>query len=135
MALLAEVARELGDVRRLTGALQTDHHHDRRRLGGEGQLRIGAAHERGELFADDLDDLLSRGQAVEHLGADGALGHSLDKVLDDLVAHVCFEERQAHLTHCELDVLFAQAALAAQVFECGVELFAQSFKCHGCITP
>ena len=135
MSLLTEIARELGDVRRLTGALQADHHHNRRRSGSEGQLGVCTAHERGELLADDLDDLLGRGQTVKHLGADGALGDSLDKVLDDLVAHVCFEKRKAHLPHGELDVLLAQAALAAQMLECGVELFAQSFKCHGTITP
>ena len=37
--LLAHEAGELGAVRGFTGALQADQHHDRGRLGGDGQLR------------------------------------------------------------------------------------------------
>ena len=46
VALLAEVARELGDVRRLTGALQAHHHHNGGALGRGGQTGVGAAHQR-----------------------------------------------------------------------------------------
>ena len=120
----------------LTIALQAAEHDDGLALVLDVQAGgFGAAHEGYQLLIDDLDHLLGGGQAVEHLDADGALGHGLDKVLDDLVAHVRFKQRQTHLAHCELDVLFAQAALAAQVLECGIEFFAESFKSHGTVTP
>ena len=116
-AQAAQKAGELGDVRRFARALKADHHHDRRRVVGKGQARVRAAHQSRQLLVDDLDDLLGGGEAVEHLGADGALGNSGDKVLDDFVAHVCLEQRHAHLAHRELDVLLGQAALAAQARE------------------
>ena len=130
LALLFEQTGELCAVRGLACALQADEHNDRRRLGGDGNTLIFAAHQTDELFVDDLDHLLGGGEAVEHLGADGALGNSGDKVLDDFVAHVCLEQRHAHLAHRELDVLLGQAALAAQALEYAVELFAQALKCH-----
>ena len=130
LALPAQEAGELGDVRRFARALKADHHPDRRRVVGKGQARVRAAHQSRQLLVDDLDDLLGGGEAVEHLGADGALGDLGDKVLDDLVAHVRLEQCHAHLAHRELDVLLGQAALAAQALEYAVELFAQALKCH-----
>ena len=47
----------------------------------------------------------------------------LDKVLDDLVADIRFQQRHTDLTHGLLDIGFLDAALAAQLFEGRVDLF------------
>ena len=67
LALLFEQTGELCAVRGLACALQTDEHNDRRRLGGDGNTLIFAAHQTDELFVDDLDDRLCRGQALQHV--------------------------------------------------------------------
>ena len=132
--LAAHEPRELGGVRRLTSALQADHHHDGGALGGGGDFRAGTAHELCQLLVDDLHHLLGRGETVEHVRADTALGDLRHEVLDDLVAHVGLEQGQTHLPHAGADVGLGQAALAAQAFEGLVQFFAQSLKCHG-VTP
>ena len=86
--LLFEQARELRAVRRFTGALQADEHHDRGRLRRHVDLLVFAAHQGGKLFVDDLDDHLRGRQALEHIRANGALGGLFDEVLDDLIADV-----------------------------------------------
>ena len=65
--LAAHQARQLGAVGGFTGALQTHHHHNGGTLGGKGQPSIGAAHQGRQLLIDDLDDLLTGGQGVQHL--------------------------------------------------------------------
>ena len=128
--LLFEQAGELGAVGGLAGALQADEHHDRRGAGRHLDALVVAAHELGELLVDDLDDHLGGVQAFEHVVADAALGHALDKFLDDLVADVRLQQRQADLAHGLLDVGLGQAALAAQTLEYVIQLVAQAFKCH-----
>ena len=66
-----EPAGQLGRVRRLAGALQTGHQHDRRRPAGVGDLERLAAEDAGELAVDDLDDLLARVEGLRAGGADG----------------------------------------------------------------
>ena len=61
--------RQLCGVGGLTGTLQTAHHNDARRLGREIDPGIFIAHQTAQFLVDDLDDLLCRGQAVEHLFA------------------------------------------------------------------
>ena len=115
---LAHERGELRAVRRFTGALQTDEHHDARRTSSAMlSFWLCAAHEGAQLLVDDLDDHLRRGEALEHVRADGALGDRFDKVLDDLVAHVGLEQRETHLAHGLLYVRLRQAALAAELFE------------------
>ena len=86
--LLFEQARKLRAVRRFTGALQADEHHDRGRLRRHVDLLVFAAHQGGKLFVDDLDNHLRGRQALEHVRANGALGGLFDEVLDDLIADV-----------------------------------------------
>ena len=49
-----------------------------------------------------------------------ALGGLFYEVLDDLVAHVCLEQRKAHLAHSIVDVELRQPALASELLEGGV---------------
>ena len=122
---------QLGGGGGFTGALQTHHHHNGGTVVGHGQLAAGAAHEVGQLLADDLDDLLGGSQAVQHVAAHGTLRDGGDELLDDLVAYVSLQQSQAHLAHSLPDVVFRQPALAPQALERGVQFFSQSFKCHG----
>ena len=65
---------------------------------------------RGELLVDDLDHLLGRRKALEHLLADGPLTHPREELPDDLEVDVRFEKGQPHLSQGRLDVLFAELA-------------------------
>ena len=121
--LLFKQACELCAVGRLARALQADQHDDGRRLGGDLELLVLAAHERGQLFVDNLDDHLRGREAFEHVRTDAALGRFFNEVLDDLVVDVGLQQRQTDLAHGFLDVGLGQAALAAQLFECVRELF------------
>ena len=73
--------------------------------------------QRDQLLVDDLDHLLTRRQAVEHVGADGLLADARDEVLDDLEVDVGLEQGQADLAHGGVDVGFADPAAAGQVAE------------------
>ena len=95
----AEVPRQLGAAGGLAGALQAGHQHDRGRLGRERQGDVGLAHQRRQLLADDLHDLLVRGQRVHHLGALGARGDGGRELLDHGQADVRLEQRQADRAH------------------------------------
>ncbi len=126
-----QVARQLGAVGGLTGALEAHHHDDRGALGGEMDLLIAAAHELGELFVDDLDDLLGGGEAFQHVRAHGPLGDFCYEVLDHAVADVCVQQGEADLLHGLPDVGLGNAPLAPQASERGVQFLGKSFKCHG----
>ena len=131
LALLLHQRGELGAVGGLAGALQTDEHDHARRLAGYVELLVVAAHQRAELLVDYLDDHLRGREALEHLRALRALADALYKVLDDFVADVGLEQRQANLAHGLRNVLLRQASLAAEPLECRGELFRKAFKCQG----
>src|SRR5699024_11746348 len=72
-SLLAEHFGKLCRVGGLTGTLQTAHHDDGWNLGRKVDAAVGGAHQLGQLVANDLDDLLCRGQAGEGPRADSPL--------------------------------------------------------------
>ncbi len=78
------------------------------------QSTFDVAKEREQFVANDLDDLLDRGQALE----DGLIGrlvaYPVDESLDDLEVDVGFEQREPNLAQRRLDVLLGQAHLAPQ---------------------
>ena len=114
MAFLLQTVRQLAAAVVFTGALQAHEHDDVGDAAGEHQLAIGAAEQLGELVGDDLDDVLRRGQGVEHLGIKAALLRARHELLDHLEVDVSFEHGHAHLAHGGVDVVLGQAALAAQ---------------------
>ena len=128
--LPAHQPRQLGGGGGLAGALETHHHDHRGAVVGHGQLGGAAAHQICQLLVDDLHHLLGRGQAVQHVGADGPLRDGGHEVLDHLVAHVGLQQGQADFPHGLPDVVFRQAALAPELFECCVQFFGKTFKCH-----
>ena len=116
-------ACQLGAVGGFTGALQAYQHNNRWAVGIDIQVFGIAAHELNELFVDNLNDHLGRGERFQHVGADTALRHSLGEVLDHLVADIRFQQRHADLPHSLLHIGFLQAALAAKLFEGGGNFF------------
>ena len=117
VAFLLQTVRQLSGRGGFTRALQAHQHDDVGDAAGEHQLAIGAAEQLGELVGDDLDDVLRRGQGVEHLGVKAALLRARHELLDHLEVDVGFEHGHAHLAHGGVDVVLGQAALAAQARE------------------
>ena len=112
--LLLPPEGQLGRVGGLAGALQAGHQHDGGRPGGVGELERLASENADELLVDGPDDLLAGGQALgERLGADSepdavteAAGHA---ELD-----VGLQERGTDLLEGLVEILVADAPLAAQ---------------------
>ena len=97
--LLVQHLGQLGRRGRLARALQAGHQDDRRRARREGQPGRGAAHQRGQLLVDDLDDLLAGVELLADLDAQAALLHGRRELLDDLEVDVGLEQREADLAH------------------------------------
>jgi hypothetical protein len=66
---------------------------------------------------NNLDHSLRRRQALHHFDANGARLDFIDKVLDNLVVDVGFQQRQANLAHGDIDVTLCQLPLARQPVE------------------
>ena len=127
-ALRLQVAGELGDRRRLAGALQADDHDHHRRRRREVELDGAVAHQLGQLGADDLDEVLLGRQAAEHLLAERLAAHALGEVARDLEVDVGLEQRQAHLAHGVLDVALGDLAVPAQPLDGLLELVAEGVE-------
>ena len=89
----------------------------RGRLFARLQPAFGIAEERDHLVADDLDDLLRRRQAAEHVLPQRPIPHAVDERLDDLEIDVGFEQRETDLAERGLHVLRRQPCLAPQGLE------------------
>jgi len=125
-AVLAhQKARELRRRGRLSGALQAGHQDHRGRPRRERDPRARAAHQRGELLADDLHDLLAGVQLAEHVGAQAALLDRRRERLDDLEVDVGLEQREADLAHRGADVVLGQRSARADVGERCLELLGE----------
>ncbi|CAE6947305.1 conserved protein of unknown function [Ectopseudomonas oleovorans] len=114
LALLEELGQLAGGGG-LARTLQTGHQYHGRRRGIQRQVLVGRAHQLFQLGADDLHEGLARGQALGHLGADGAFLDLADELLDHRQSHVGLEQRHAHFTQGVLDVVFGQLGLARDV--------------------
>src|SRR2546430_9320705 len=130
LPLLGVEARELRRGRRLAGALQADQHDDGGRVGCGRESMTAAAQQLDQLLVHDLDDLLRRSQGSENVLADRLHFHAVDEAADDLEVDVGLQERHPYFPESFLDVVFAQAALAAQTIEDGCESCAQRVE-HG----
>jgi hypothetical protein len=124
-----DVPRELGGRRGLARPLEADENDDRG-AAREMEDPVARAEERGELLVDDRDDLLTGGEALEDLGAEGALADAGDEVLDDLEVDVRLEEREADLAHRGIDVRLGDAAAPREGRQRTAEAVAQGVE-HG----
>ena len=112
-AELDDVSPELRGRSRLTRALQADQRDD----GGvalEAERPIARREELDELVVDDLDDLLTGGEAGQDLRTDGALPDPAHDVLDDLEVDVRLEQGQPDLARGGIDVRLADPAAAGE---------------------
>ena len=117
LAAFFEHLAQLRAVRRFARALQTAHQDDRRRLGGDLQPAVGAAHQGDQLLVDNLDNLLRGHEAFEHLAAHRALRDLGHEVLDDLEIDVRLQQRELDLAHAGLDVGLGQLAFVPKFRE------------------
>ena len=127
---LDEPASELARRGGLARALQAGQQNHHRRLRPQVQGLIVAAHDLHQLVVDDLDQCLARLEAARHLLAHGTLAHVLNEALDHRQSHVGFQQGHAHAAQGVLDVVFRQAALAAQAVEGGSQSVAEVVE-HG----
>ena len=90
---------------------------------GKGQLCVRAAHERGQLFVDDLDDLLRGCEAFQNVRPDRTPGDSRNEILNDLIAYIRFQKGKAHLAHCLFNIRLCKTTLAAKTLKRSFQLF------------
>ena len=125
---LGQALGELGGGRRLTGALQADHHDDRRRIDVEVQLGGLGAERLDQRVVDDLDDHLARRDRAEHFLSDRPLGDLVDEVAGDRQSDVRLEQRDAHLAHRRAHVRLRERAAPAKPVENAAEPIAQTVE-------
>ena len=77
---------------------------------------------------DNFHEDLPGGYARQHLFTQGFFLNLLKKIFGDLVVHICFEERYAHLTQRITDVLFSELSVALDFLEYDVESFLELLK-------
>ena len=128
MSALLEPVREFSRGGGLTGALQTRHENDGRRLRGELELGGVFAEDGDEFVANDLDDLLGGRERGHDFLAEGLLADVLDEFLDNVEVNVGFEQGHADFFERVADVLFGQGALSAKVLEGTLELICKILK-------
>ena len=82
-----------------TGTLQAAHHDDGRDFGRNIDPGLFRAHQRSQFLVDNFDDMLSRGQALQHLGTDGLFGNAGDKIFCHLIVDVRLQQSEANFPH------------------------------------
>ncbi len=117
LALLGQPLRKLARGGRLARALEAQQEDDARPLVARLQPAFGIPEERDHLVADDLDDLLRRRQAAQHVLSERAIAHAVDERLDDLEVDVGFEQRETDLAERSFNVLGRQPSLAPKGLE------------------
>jgi hypothetical protein len=96
----------------------------------ESEAGGSCAHQLGQLLVDDLDDLLSRREALQHLLAERPLSDAGDEVAHDLEVDVGLEQREPDLAHRTRDRFLVEPALLAEVAERSGELLGEGVE-HG----
>src|SRR5215210_6991403 len=129
LAALLEALGQLARGGRLARALEAAEHDDRR-AAVEAELGPLLAEEGGELVADDLHDLLRRGEALHHLLPEGALADPVDERLDHPEVHVGFEKSQTDLAQRRVERFGGDLAFALQAAEDVLELVLETVE-HG----
>ncbi len=114
LPLAAQMKRELGRRGGLAGPLQAGHQDDRGRA-PERELGITCPHQPREAVVHQLDDLLTRVQALEDVVAERVCLHTRDELLHDLEVDVGLEERQPDLAHRLVDGVLVEAPGAAEL--------------------
>src|SRR5258708_4288651 len=127
MAMLREPFGEFAGGGGLAGTLQADNHPNRRRAGSEEWFGV-FAEKRGELIANQFDDLLI-GRKLQHdFAAKGFAANAGEQFINDRESNVTLEHGFADFGERGVQVLFGELALAAKVLESALQLFCEVFK-------
>ena len=129
LLVLAQVERELCRRSRLAGALEAAEEDDGRRP-AEREPRVGRAHQLGQLLVHDLDDLLARLEALQHLLPERPFPHGRHELLDHLEVDVRLEQREADLARRACDRLLVESRAPSEVAEGVLEAVGESVE-HG----
>ena len=129
-ALFLDLAGELRAGGRLAGALQAAEHEDRRLAVLEVERVVHGPHQIDELAVHDADELLRRVERLEHLRADGLLGHAVEKLVDDVIGDVGLEQCGADPGEPLPHVRLGQPPAAPERVEGGRQRGGQRFE-HG----
>src|SRR5262249_46915089 len=92
----------------LARALEPGEQQHRGRPVGVGKATVVAAQKSYQLLVNDLDDLLWRGQILADFDTDELRADTFAELLDDLVVHVCFEQRHSDLAQGRVHIIWAQ---------------------------
>ena len=125
---LGQALGELGGGGRLTGALQTDHHDDGRRIDVDVQLGGFGAERLDQRIVDDLDDHLARSDRSDDFLSDRTLGDLVDEVAGHGQSDVRFEQRNANFAHCRAHVGLRERAAPTKPVENTAEPIAQTVE-------
>ena len=114
---LGQILGQLTHGGGFTSTLQTGHHDNGWRLGSKVEFFVGFAHDRLQLFMDDFQEYLTRVQAFQNLGTNGALFYLIGKGFYHRQGNVGFQQCHAHFADGALDVVFCQLGLARNTFK------------------
>ena len=114
LALLFQKHRELAAQRRLARSLQAAHHDDGRQLGRHFQLRVFRAHQSGQFFVDDLDDLLRGIERSQYFLSDRLFRDVGDELLCYFDVDVRLEQRDPNFAHRLPDLKLGELAAPRQ---------------------
>jgi hypothetical protein len=118
---LSQPARQLPGGRRLARALQAAEQNDRR-LARQPELLTVGSEQRDQLVAHDLDHLLRRREAFQHILPQSSLAHPVDERLDDAEVHVGLEKSEPNLAQRAPEHLLGHPALALEAPKDSLEL-------------
>ena len=121
-------ARQLARGRRLSATLKTGQHDRRRDAAAEFQLAAHPAHQFNQSVVNDLDHLLSGGNALQDLLPDGPLPDLLDEIPDDPEIHIGLKQGHADLLQGRLDILLVQTSAPLQFPEDAVQFIGKILK-------
>ena len=115
---LFQPTRQLSNRSRLTRALQTRHHHNRRRLGSQVQLFVSRTHHLDQFFIDDFNECLTWTQTATNLLPDSTNLDAINKRLHHRQGNIRLQQCHPHFPKCALNILFGQLGLAGNRSEC-----------------
>ena len=130
LARLLQVPRQLRGRRRLAGTVQPDHQDHRRRGRPRHDLALTAVEDGRKLLVRDLDHLLARTQALEHVLRQRPLAYLPDKRPRHPEVYIRLEQRHANLPQRRVNVALSQPPLVPKPVEDSVQLFRQRLE-HG----
>ena len=129
LALRAQHAGQFAGGGGLARTLQANQHQHIGMLAGQVEA-LGHSQGGDQLFVDDFNDLLRRIQGFRDFQPNRAFAHPGNEVFDHGVVDIGFQQRQAHLAHCHINIRRREFAPAAQLRENIVQAFGQVLK-HG----